>query len=212
MITRYGCRHVKKDFLFLMSGIVAQWDGLPRPYYSRSGPWGQHYRGQYLSRSRIPHYTLKIFNERFFKELREHLGVNTCDQRSRKTILSSEYPSFDFHEPFDEEDTLWVPDIREKEPEMLLRLTTAFKKIFDREWDKSLCECYSEDLCVGFAEDIKDISITAHSGAIRAMCTVLGHPNVVLPTGGPCTELLPSSDQWQIFAWYLQRFSLWSSK
>jgi len=103
----------------------------------------------------------------FVEELREHLGVNTCDKRSSKSILASEYPSFDFHEPFDEEDELWVPDYREREPEMIIRLQAALNKILDREWDSS-----------------KHISITAHSGAIRALCTALGHPTVALPTGG----------------------------
>jgi len=66
--------------------------------------------------------------------------VNTCDKRSAKSILATEYPAFDFHEPFEEEDTLWVPDYREREPEMIVRLNLALKKIFDAEWDKSLCE------------------------------------------------------------------------
>jgi hypothetical protein len=77
------------------------------------------------------------------KELREHLGVNTCDKRSTKTILSSEYPAFDFYEPFEEEDTLWVPDYRELESEMCVRMATGFEKIFNREWDKGVCQSSS---------------------------------------------------------------------
>ena len=69
--------------------------------------------------------------------------MNTCDKRSTKSILSTEYPTFDFHEPFEEEDTLWVADYREREPEMVIRLDIELRKIFDEEWNKSSCRCQS---------------------------------------------------------------------
>jgi hypothetical protein len=122
--------------------------------------------------------------------------VNTCDKRSTKTILAEEYPAFDFHEPFDDEDILWVPDYREREPEMILRLGVAFKKIFDQEWDKSLCKFKTRvSRVLRLSGMFEDVSITAHSGAIRAMCRVLGHPTVAIPTGGLYFPLISSFSQ-----------------
>jgi hypothetical protein len=58
-------------------------------------------------------------------------------------VLASEYPAFEFHEPFDEQDELWLPHYREIEPEMIIRLQVALQKIFEREWDNSRCALLS---------------------------------------------------------------------
>ncbi|KZS97486.1 phosphoglycerate mutase-like protein [Sistotremastrum niveocremeum HHB9708] len=102
----------------------------------------------------------------FIENIREHNGVHTCDKRLPKSILASAFPNFDFLEPMEEEDVLWDPDHRESEEELVARIAKGFEQVVEQSGTS------------------RYISVTAHSGAIRAMLYVLGHPPVALPTGG----------------------------
>ncbi|KZT38469.1 phosphoglycerate mutase-like protein [Sistotremastrum suecicum HHB10207 ss-3] len=112
---------------------------------------------------------------KFIENLREHHGVHTCDKRISRTELGSLFPNFAFPDPFSEEDILWDPDHRETEEELRTRLSKAVEEVLLDGWDSTF------------------ISITSHSGAIRAMLKVIGHSPVQLQTGGVIPVILKIS-------------------
>ncbi|KAK3174602.1 hypothetical protein OEA41_001848 [Lepraria neglecta] len=97
--------------------------------------------------------------------LREVNGVHTCDRRSNKTYLHSEFPPYVFEPGFAENDELWSPDVRESDPDLDARL----KKLLD--------DVFTHDSSTY-------ISFTAHSGAISALLRDLWHRPFRLQTGG----------------------------
>ncbi|KAG9089799.1 hypothetical protein FS749_001052 [Ceratobasidium sp. UAMH 11750] len=102
------------------------------------------------------------------ENFREIIGVHTCDKRRTKTYIRKTYTDFCIEPGFTEEDELWTEDHRETDEEAGIRLKAALDTIFGRLLSK-------HDTF---------ISITAHSGAIRAALNVLGHRPYSLPTGG----------------------------
>ena len=52
---------------------------------------------------------------------REHLGVHPCDRRRTRTQCKERFPTVDFGEIADEEDTLWKPEQRETHEEVVTR-------------------------------------------------------------------------------------------
>ncbi|KAK6205593.1 phosphoglycerate mutase [Scheffersomyces amazonensis] len=100
--------------------------------------------------------------------LRETAGVHTCDKRSSRTIIAQKYESKGFViEPgFVEEDVYFKPDYRETVGEQSLRIYKQFQFLFN-----------------GYPND-EVISITSHSGTIRAQLLVLGHRSFAVGTGG----------------------------
>ncbi|KAL9088016.1 MAG: hypothetical protein Q9165_006357 [Trypethelium subeluteriae] len=99
--------------------------------------------------------------------LRETHGIHTCDARSSASTLRAAFPSAYFDPSFAETDPLWRPDVRETDAEMVPR----FQRAIDEIWR-------------GEAKESAFVSVTAHSGAIRAMLRVLGHREWALATGG----------------------------
>lgn len=100
------------------------------------------------------------------KELmREVIGVHTCDRRSSKTYIHSEFPAYIIESGFTKNDELWSPGVRETDPSMDSRLKTLLDDVFSH--DESTC-----------------ISFTSHSGAISGLLRVLGHRPFRLSTGG----------------------------
>ena len=45
--------------------------------------------------------------------LREVIGIHTCDRRSSKTCIHTNFPTYRFEPGFAEEDDLWRPGVRE---------------------------------------------------------------------------------------------------
>lgn len=103
-------------------------------------------------------------NVTIMENIRETMGVHTCDKRSSKSIIEKKYPNFIIEPGFEEEDIYWKPDYRESVVEHALRINDAFQEIFD-----------SKD---------EIINITSHSGSIRAQLMVLGHRSFAVGTGG----------------------------
>ncbi|KZO96795.1 phosphoglycerate mutase [Calocera viscosa TUFC12733] len=101
------------------------------------------------------------------EEIREMIGMHTCDKRSPKTTIAERFPTFFIEEEFTEEDELWKPDYRENEGEMVVRAARGLDKIMDR---TELDDVY--------------ISISAHTGIARALMAAVGHRRYDLPTGG----------------------------
>lgn len=92
-----------------------------------------------------------------FKEnLRETIGLHTCDKRSTKSHLTSAYPSFKFDVPFSEHDQLWSADFQESERQQTLRTQQVLNHIFA-------------------TDSSTFISITAHGGTINTIFNVVGH-------------------------------------
>jgi hypothetical protein len=65
------------------------------------------------------------------QNLREVLGVHTCDKRRSLTYIHSKFPSFEVEEGFSEEDELWNADVRETAEEQEIRVRAALENIFD---------------------------------------------------------------------------------
>jgi broad specificity phosphatase PhoE len=97
--------------------------------------------------------------------LREALGVHTCDRRSNREYIVKNYPGYVIEKGFAEVDPLWVPDVRESNAQMVVRLKTLLDDIVTN--DENMF-----------------ISLTSHSGSITSMLHVLGHRQFGLQTGG----------------------------
>ena len=53
------------------------------------------------------------FNPEVKELLREVIGIHTCDRRSSKTYIQTNFPAYRYEPGFTEEDGLWRPDVRE---------------------------------------------------------------------------------------------------
>ncbi|MCJ1277553.1 hypothetical protein MMC21_005366 [Puttea exsequens] len=103
------------------------------------------------------------------KELfREVNGVHTCDRRSRKTYIHSQFPSYNIEPGFTETDELWDPVVRESDEDMDARLRVLLDDLFAH--DKGTF-----------------VSVTSHSGAVAGVLRVLGHREFRLGTGSVVT-------------------------
>ena len=101
------------------------------------------------------------------ENIREILGVNTCDKRSTVSSLRPRYPEMQFETGMSEQDELWQADYRETFDEVDVRV----RKIMDFIWDKKQ----------------QVVSITSHSCWTRGALRVLGHREYKVQTG----EVLP---------------------
>ncbi|ODV79356.1 phosphoglycerate mutase [Suhomyces tanzawaensis NRRL Y-17324] len=101
------------------------------------------------------------------ENVRETIGVHTCDKRSPRSVIAQKYEKLGFRiEPgFEENDIYYKDDYRETVAEHALRINRNLQEIFTTT-----------------PEDI--VSITSHSGSIRAQLLVLGHRSFAVGTGG----------------------------
>lgn len=108
------------------------------------------------------HETCPLIKE----NIRETIGVHTCDMRSSRSIIDSKYtPKGYAIEPgFVEDDVYFKKDYRETVYEHAMRINGFFQGIFDID-DQVIC-------------------VTSHSGSIRASLLVLGHRQFTVGTGG----------------------------
>ncbi len=119
------------------------------------------------------------FNPEVKEMLRECIGIHTCDRRSNKTYIQSTYP-YRIEPGFAEEDPLWLPDLRESDPAMTVRLKHFLDDIFKHNSDTVF-------------------SLTAHGGAVGAMLRAVGHREFPLKMGAVIpvlikAELLPGEE------------------
>lgn len=98
------------------------------------------------------------------EQLREIFGVHTCDRRGPTSWIREHYPDFVLPPDTPEEDPWWTPDHRETLEQ------------HSQLWREFLCELFDGD-------DSTYVSITTHSGAIRALYHALGHPDVWTAAG-----------------------------
>ncbi|KAI2467554.1 phosphoglycerate mutase-like protein [Annulohypoxylon bovei var. microspora] len=106
----------------------------------------------------------RVYRPIIKEKLRERFGVHTCDRRSTKTWIGANYPRYKFERDFSESDELWKADQRETEDEVVGRARSLLHDIWQS--DKSTY-----------------ISLTAHSGFIRALYTAIGHRQVWVAAG-----------------------------
>lgn len=101
------------------------------------------------------------------EDFRETIGIHTCDKRSPKSLISKKYEHLGFviESGFEEEDVYFRDDYRETIEEQSLRINRSFQFIFNN---------YDDEV----------ISITSHSGSIRAQLLVLNHREFSIGTGG----------------------------
>ncbi|KAL5343475.1 histidine phosphatase superfamily [Aspergillus crustosus] len=97
--------------------------------------------------------------------LRETLGLHTCDARSPKSTIQAFFPSYVFEPGFSEEDKLHKPSLRESDSARDARFYEFLSDIFGNDGNTVL-------------------SLTAHSGAIMSILSVVGHRPFVVNTGG----------------------------
>lgn len=155
------------------SWLLEQREGLLMPGKFYSSP---------LSRAlRTAEVTFALNSDRHAKlsvleDLREIIGVHTCDERSSRAELSARFPFARFSKRFSDRDLLWSPTIRETDKQVQKRAVRVLQQIFDHECRRK--EAYNKQ------RSSPVISITSHSGLIRSLLAVLQHAPVQLPTGG----------------------------
>jgi broad specificity phosphatase PhoE len=121
---------------------------LPQSYYS--SPLLRCLATAHYSFVGLPHSPSFPFKPTIKEMLREVMGVHTCDRRSSKSVIHEAYPDWPFEDGFEENDLLWVPDLRETNAAMVVRARKAMDDIFDT--DKNT-----------------HVSISSHSGAIASL-------------------------------------------
>lgn len=77
---------------------------------------------------------------------------------------------------------MWDPEHRETEEELKTRLSKALDEVLLDGWDSTCESSLPEGNSILTAATV--ISITSHSGAIRAMLRVIGRTPVHVETGG----------------------------
>lgn len=115
------------------------------------------------------------------EDLRETIGVHTCDKRSTKTQIHARYPTYEFEKGFTEEDVLWTETHRETPSEQNVRTRRFLDRLFEADWDVS--------------PDKRNnvVSISAHSGVINSFLEVIGHRPFHVTTGGMIPVLIKAS-------------------
>ncbi|POS73199.1 phosphoglycerate mutase [Diaporthe helianthi] len=93
------------------------------------------------------------------ENLRERMGIHTCGKRRTRTWIQENYRSYQIEDGFAEHDELWQGDVRESLEEHALRFNDVLRDIFAN-------------------DDEVVISLTSHSGSIRALYAAIGHRDV----------------------------------
>lgn len=105
------------------------------------------------------------------ENLRERMGVHTCDKRRSRTWIQDNYPSYQIENGFAEGDELWKSDVRESLEDHVLRINEVLQDIFEND------------------EEVV-ISLTSHSGAVRALYAAIGHREVWVGPGAMVPVLI----------------------
>ena len=100
---------------------------------------------------------------------REVIGVHTCDRRSTRREIQAGFRGYRLEEGLAEEDEWWDPEHRETVEERRARARELLDQIFFGDDDRAVQVV---------------VSVTAHSGIIRAILEVVGHREWPLETGG----------------------------
>ncbi|CAH6721312.1 putative probable phosphoglycerate mutase ARB_03491 [[Candida] jaroonii] len=113
------------------------------------------------------------------QNIRETCGVNLCDKRSSKTIITERFGKygFEFEPGFTEEDEFFDPNERESLHHHALRTNDFLQSLFDADLN-------GEKVDKSQAIENTFISTTSHAGTIRTFIIVTGHRHFTISTGG----------------------------
>lgn len=149
------------------------------------------------------------------ENLREKIGLHTCDKRSPKSVIHRSFRDFQIEEGFTEEDQLWRADYRETEQEKDVRVRSVLDRIFSQV--NETCKpdfCFERMLLSNCTLGLnpKDIAIVAHGGVIESTLRILNHVPYSLGTGGECFS--PSGLQCavRLADWFLARRHTYASQ
>ena len=161
-LTEKGAKQAQKANAFWANEIATQEIPLPERYYTSP-------LHRCLATANITFSGLQLPDHHSFipevKELvREVIGIHTCDRRSSKTYIQTNFPNYTFEPGFSENDELWRPDFRENHSSHDVRM------------EKLLDDVFAKD-------DSTYISFSSHSGSIASILRVIGHRPFSLVTG-----------------------------
>ncbi|KAG7192822.1 uncharacterized protein KQ657_001279 [Scheffersomyces spartinae] len=113
---------------------------------------------------------LKTVRPLVMENIREQMGVHTCDKRLPRSVIDYKYCplGIEIEDGFVEQDIYYQDDYRESTAEQAIRLNKSLQDI----WGK-----YT-------TKEESNICITSHSGSIRSLLLVLGHRPFAIGTGG----------------------------
>ncbi|VVT55509.1 uncharacterized protein SAPINGB_P004632 [Magnusiomyces paraingens] len=124
------------------------------------------------------------------EDLRETIGVHTCDMRSPQSAVAARHPDVRFEPGFSEKDVLWTADHRETPDEQNVRVHRFLDKLFaaSNAYSGALLNqnsaAESPDDEDPDLDAVRYVSITAHSGTINSLLKVTGHRPFNVPPGG----------------------------
>ncbi|ANB13717.1 Pmu1p [Sugiyamaella lignohabitans] len=105
------------------------------------------------------------------EDLREDIGVHTCDKRRTRSFIEGRFGSIvDIEPQLTEEDELWSTQHRETHSEHDARSRDFLNYVFDLDWKSETPVDY--------------VSVTSHSGTTNSLLSVIGHRRFQLGTGG----------------------------
>ena len=64
--------------------------------------------------------------------LREVIGIHTCDRRSNRTYIHTNFPAYTFEPGFAEDDDMWSPDVRESHDVHDVRVSRNYVSSFGK--------------------------------------------------------------------------------
>ncbi|KAG9005195.1 hypothetical protein FRB90_010506 [Tulasnella sp. 427] len=98
--------------------------GIPLPTKIYSSPLSRAAKTLEITFHNVSHERPLIM-----ENLREIIGVHTCDKRLTRSAIHKAFPEFDIEKGFAEEDLLWKPDVRETSHQRDIRVRRVFDKI-----------------------------------------------------------------------------------
>jgi broad specificity phosphatase PhoE len=154
---------------FWLSRIQQQKIPVPQAYYT--SPLNRCLSTANLTFSGLPLPSNEPFVPTIKELLREGISEHTCDRRSSKTYIASQFPTYKFEPGFAEYDQLWTGVKAETNIGQDYRSKTVLDQIFSS--DKSTY-----------------MSFTSHSGEIASLLRVVGHRTFSLNTGAVIPVLI----------------------
>ncbi|OBT86125.1 hypothetical protein VE02_05402 [Pseudogymnoascus sp. 03VT05] len=157
-VTPNGIAQAEKAHAFWTSQIASQKQSLPESFYTSP-------MSRCLETAKLTFEGLVTPFTPLIKEyLREGISMHTCDRRSTKSYIASNYPGWPFEAGFTEKDELWTKTTAESSSAQDERSKSALDSIFS-------------------SDPSSFLSITSHSGEIGSLLRVVGHRKFSLSTG-----------------------------
>jgi len=160
-LTDRGKQQAKALADFWQEGAVTWKMPLPESYYT--SPLARCLETERLIYSELQHLG-SSYRPVVKDAIREIYGVHTCDKRSSTSWIQSNFPEALFDPSFTEQDELWTQDVRETLEERVPVMANLLEELFKE-------------------DSATFISLTMHSGAIRALYLATSHPDVWVAAG-----------------------------